>query len=118
MIKRFWNRGTKQKIILIVLGLILLFVLFILRDDYQPFLLFLRKYLFVLLLIFGILFFGIRAFRRTASTGKKILKGLLTLASVALIYVILFTVGMYDYMQTYNVFNSMNLQEMAEYYDF
>ena len=65
MLKRFWNRGTKQKIILILVGLILFCALFILRDDYQPFLLFLRKYLFVLLVFGAILYFGIRSFRRT-----------------------------------------------------
>lgn len=114
MLKRFWNRGTKQKIILVILGLVLICALFILRDDYQPFLLFLRKYLFVLIVFFVILFFGIRSFRKTASTPKKLLKGFLTLASVVLIYVVLFTIGMYEYMQTYNVFNNMNLQEIAE----
>jgi len=114
MLKRFWNRGTKQKIILILVGLILFCALFILRDDYQPFLLFLRKYLFVLLVFGAILYFGIRSFRRTVSTPKKLLKVFLTLASVSLIYIILFTMGMYEYMQTYNVYNSMKLQEIAE----
>lgn len=114
MLKRFWNRGTKQKIILIIIGLILFCVLFILRDDYQPFLLFLRKYLFILLLFSIILFFGIRAVRKTVSTPKKLLKGFLTLASVVLIYVMLWPVGMYEYMQTYNVYKNMNLQEISE----
>lgn len=113
MLKRFWNRGTKQKIILIVVGFILLCALFILRDEYQPFLLFLRKYFFILLVISAILFFGIRSFRKTASTPKKLLKGFLTVASVALIYVMLWPVGMYEYMQTYNVYNNMNLQEIS-----
>ncbi|MGH1383389.1 hypothetical protein [Kordia sp.] len=114
MLKRFWNRGTKQKIILIIIGLILFCVLFILRDDYQPFLLFLRKYLFILLLFSVILYFGIRAVRKTVSTPKKLLKGFLTLASVVLIYVMLWPVGMYEYMQTYNVYKNMNLQEISE----
>ncbi|MEM6718062.1 MAG: hypothetical protein AAF611_01980 [Bacteroidota bacterium] len=114
MLKRYWNRGTKQKIILVVVGLILICALFILRDDYQPFLLFLRKYLFVLILFFAISFVGIRSLRKTVSTPKKVLKGVLTLASVALLYVFFFTIGMYEYMQTYNVFNNMNLQEIAE----
>lgn len=114
MLKRYWNRGKKQKFIIILLGLILFCALFILRDDYQPFLLFLRKYLFVLVLFGVILFFGLRWFRKTASTGKKLLRGFVTLASVALIYVFFFTIGMYEYMQTYNVFNNMNLQEIAE----
>ncbi|WP_420574825.1 hypothetical protein [Kordia sp.] len=114
MLKRFWNRGTKQKIILIITGLIVFCALFILRDDYQPFLLFLRKYLFILLLFILIIYFGIRSFRKAASALKKVFRGILTLASIALIYVMLWNVGMYDYMQTYNVFNDMNLQEIAK----
>ncbi|WP_046758429.1 hypothetical protein [Kordia jejudonensis] len=114
MLKRYWKRGTKQKTILIIIGLIIFSALFILRDDYQPFLLFIRKYFFILLLFVGILYVGIRSFRKAANVLKKVFKGILTLASIALIYVLLWNVGMYDYMQTYNVFNDMNLQEISE----
>ena len=114
MLKRYWNRGVKQKIILIIIGLIVFSALFILRDDYQPFLLFLRKYLFVLLLFVGIIYVGIRSFRKAATALKKVFKAILTLASVALIYVLFWNVGMYDYMQTYNVFTNMNLQEISK----
>lgn len=114
MLKRYWNRGTKQKIILIVIGLIVFSALFILRDDYQPFLLFLRKYLFILFLFAAILYVGIRSFRKATNALKKIFKAILTLASIALIYVLLWNVGMYNYMQTYNVYNNMNLQEISE----
>ena len=51
MLKRYWKRGTKQKFNTIILILIVLFFLFILRDDYQPVLLFVRKFIFVILLI-------------------------------------------------------------------
>jgi hypothetical protein len=114
MIKRFWNRGAKQKIILIIVGLIVLSTLFILRDDYQPFLLFLRKYLFILLLFVAIIYFGIKSFRKATTVLKKIFRGILTIASIALIYILLWNVGMYDYIQTYNVFNDMNMQEISE----
>ncbi len=114
MLKRFWNRGAKQKIILIIIGLIVFSALFILRDDYQPFLLFLRKYLFILLLFTAIIYFGIRSFRKAANALKKVFKAILTLASIVLIYVLFWNIGMYDYMQTYNVFNDMNLQEISK----
>ena len=114
MLKRYWNRGGKQKFILILIGLIIFCALFILRDDYQPLLLFIRKYFFVLLLFVGILYLGVRSFRKATNALKKVFKAILTLASIALIYVILWNVQMYDYMQTYNVFKDMNLQEMSE----
>ena len=69
MIKRYWKRGLKQKIMVIGVGIVVLLSLFILRDDYQPLLLFLRKYIFVVLLSLTVLFFGIRQFRRSPSAG-------------------------------------------------
>ena len=114
MLKRYWNRGTKQKIILIIVGLIAFGALFFLRDDYQPLLLFLRKYLFVLLLFTLIIYLGIKSFRRATSALKKIFRAILTVASIALIYVLLWNVGMYNYLQTYNVFKDMNLQEISK----
>ena len=73
MLKRYWKRGAKQKTILIILGLIVFGALFFLRDDYQPFLLFLRKYLFIILLCVGIIYIGIKSFRKGTSAVKKIL---------------------------------------------
>ena len=71
MIKRYWQKGGKQKRNLIIFGFILLIALFILRDDYQPALLFLRKYIFIILVSFAVLLFGLRSFRKSASTGKR-----------------------------------------------
>jgi hypothetical protein len=65
-------------------------------------------------LFIAILYFGIRSFRRASNALKKVFKGIITLASIALIYVLFWNVGMYDYMQTYNVFNDMDLQEISE----
>mgnify|MGYP000232883769 CR=1 FL=1 len=44
MIKSYWQKGKKQKRIVVIGGIILVLLLFFLRDDYQPALLFLRKY--------------------------------------------------------------------------
>ncbi|TBN06464.1 DUF308 domain-containing protein [Hyunsoonleella flava] len=114
MIKNYWNKGKKQKTITIIVGLIVLISLFVLRDDYQPALLFVRKFIFVILLSGIILFFGLRKFRRSASTGGRL--GIL--AVLALFFGLLYVVGwhfkMYDYMKTYNVFNHLNKVEINE----
>ncbi|WP_248723039.1 hypothetical protein [Seonamhaeicola sp. ML3] len=114
MIKSYWSKGPKQKRITIILGLILLILLFVLRDDYQPFLLFLRKYIFIILLSGLVLLFGLRKFRKTASTGGRL--GILGI--LLLFFGVLYAVGwhfkMYDYMKTYNVFNSLNRVEIGE----
>ena len=114
MIKRYWQKGRKQKIITIIVGFVLLLALFILRDDYQPFLLFLRKYIFILLLSFIVLFFGVRKFRRLASTGKRLgVLGLLILY-FGVLYVMGWHFKLYDYMKTYNVFKNLNRIEINE----
>ncbi len=114
MIKRYWNKGGKQKRIVIFLLLVLLIALFVLRDGYQPFLLFIRKYIFLLLLTVAVLFLGIRKFRKTSGAGKR----LFTLSGVIIFFGILYVVGwhfkMYDYLKTYNVFNNLNKLEINE----
>ncbi|ULC58335.1 hypothetical protein MBM09_10420 [Flaviramulus sp. BrNp1-15] len=114
MIKNYWNKGKKQKTITIIVALILLIALFVLRDDYQPALLFIRKYIFIILLSAIVLFFGLRKFRGSASTGGRL--GILAL--LLIFFGILYAVGwhfkMYDYMKTYNVFNNLNRVEINE----
>jgi hypothetical protein len=114
MLKKYWQKGSKQKRNLIILGIILIGLLFFLRDDYQPALLFFRKFIFIILLCFSALFFGLRKFRKLASTGKRI--GVLGILAVffGLIYYIGFHSKMYSYMQTYNVFNDLNRIEIVE----
>jgi hypothetical protein len=114
MIKSYWNKGKKQKGITIFIGLVLLIVLFVLRDDYQPALLFVRKYLFIILISLLVLIFGLRKFRKTASTGGRL--GILALLIVffGMLYVVGWHYKMYDYMKTYNVFNSLNKVEINE----
>lgn len=114
MIKAYWNKGKKQKVRAIIIALVLLIGLFVLRDDYQPALLFVRKYIFVILLSAIVLFFGLRKFRNSVSTGSRL--GILALLIV--FFGILYFVGwhfkMYDYMKTYNVFNNLNRVEINE----
>jgi len=114
MLKSYWQKGSKQKRNLIILGIFLIGLLFFLRDDYQPALLFFRKFIFIILLCFIVLFFGLRKFRKTASTGSRLgILGILTLFFGALYY-IGFHSKMYSYMQTYNVFNDLNRIEIVE----
>ncbi|MFY0714700.1 hypothetical protein J1D01_13570 [Seonamhaeicola sp. NFXS20] len=114
MLKNYWNKGRKQKRNTIVLGLILIIILFVLRDDYQPALLFIRKFIFIILLSGLVLFFGLRKFRKTSSTGSR----LVVLGALIIFFGILYVVGwhfkMYDYMKTYNVFNNLNRIEINE----
>ncbi|WP_452220713.1 hypothetical protein [Lacinutrix salivirga] len=114
MIKNYWNKGGKQKRIVVILTLILLIALFVLRDDYQPALLFVRKYIFIILLSAILLFFGLRKFRSSASTGNRI--GILVLLIVffGALYIIGWQTKMYDYMKTYNVFNNLNKVEIDD----
>lgn len=60
------------------------------------------------------MFFGLRKFRKTPSSGKRM--GILAL--LAIFFGILYVVGwhfkMYDYMKTYNVFNNLNRIEINE----
>ncbi len=114
MIKNYWKKGKKQKVIVVILAILLLAALFFLRDDYQPALLFVRKYIFIILLSVLALFFGLRKFRKSESTGKRF--GILAL--LILFFGLLYFAGwhfkMYDYMKTYNVFTDLNKIEVNE----
>ncbi len=114
MIKRYWQRGRKQKTITIAGVFILLLLLFLLRDDYQPVLLFLRKYFFILLVCAVVLFFGLRRFRNSLSAGRR----LLTLLMIGVFFGILYLVGwhldMYAYMKTYSAYQNLNRTELSE----
>ncbi|WP_405571432.1 hypothetical protein [Winogradskyella sp. Asnod2-B02-A] len=114
MIKNYWNKGGKQKGITIFVILLLLVLLFFFRDDYQPVLLFIRKYIFIILVSVILLFFGLRKFRKSANVGSRL--GILALLIVffGLLYLVGWHYKMYDYMKTYNVFNSLNKVEINE----
>jgi len=114
MIKKYWQKGIKQKVITSILTLVLLVILLVLRDDYQPFLLFLRKYIFIILLCAIVLFFGLRKFRSSASSGRRIVILIGLLAFFSLLYAVGWHFKMYDYMKTYRVFNNLNKVEINE----
>lgn len=114
MIKSYWKKGAKQKRNVILIGLLLLVLLFVLRDDYQPALLFFRKYIFIVLLSLIVLFFGLRKFRNYPSTGGRLLILIGLIAFFGLIYVLGWHLKMYDYLKTYNVFNDLNKVEINE----
>lgn len=114
MIKTYWNKGSKQKRNVILLLVVILGLLFFLRDDYQPALLFFRKFIFIIILCGTVLFLGIRKFRKTASTGSRLgILGLMIVFFGALYYVGI-SLGMYNYIKTYNVFNDLNRIEIVE----
>lgn len=114
MIKRYWNKGFKQKLITIILTVVLLLALFILRDDYQPALLFLRKYVFIILVCLVVLFLCIRSFRKSASSGGRVLILFFMLAFFGLLYLVGYDMGMYRYMKTYAVFQNLDIEEVNE----
>lgn len=114
MIKSYYKKGKKQKSIVILGAIVLILLLFFLRDDYQPALLFLRKYVFIILLCVAFLWLTLTKFRSAASTGKRIL----ILIGIAVFFATLWFFGLklnlYNYMQTYNVFNNLNLEQLDE----
>ena len=114
MIKNYWKRGRKQKTITVVATLVLILLLFFLRDDYQPLLLFIRKYIFVILVIALVSFFGLQRFRNTASTGGRLAILGLLIVFFGFLYLFGWHYKMYDYMKTYNVFNHLNRVEINE----
>ena len=114
MIKRYWQKGTKQKAIIIVLALVLLIVLFVTRDDYQPALLFIRKYIFLMLLGTIFTIFMVSRFRRTPSTGKRLLYLLGIAAYFGAGWYFGTKLGLYHFMKSYNIFTDLNKTEIHE----
>jgi len=114
MIKNYWNKGVKQKGMTILVGLLIVMALFFLRDDYQPALLFLRKFIFLILLSVLVLFLGLRTFRNSASSLKRIVILIGMLVFFGAIYFVGFQMKFYDYMKTYNVFKNLNKVEISD----
>ncbi len=114
MLKQYWRKGRKQRVITIITIIVLVILLFILRDDYQPVLLFFRKYIFIILLSLIVLILGLRSFRKSPSTGKRLGILALLIGFFAFLYVIGWHLKLYDYMKTYNVFNQLNRVELQE----
>ncbi len=114
MIKRYWKKGFKQKLIVVLASLLLLTLIFIHRDDFQPILLFIRKFLFIILVVLLVLFIGIRSFRKSVSAMKRFFVFLFMVVIFGAMYIIGVHYKMYDYMKTYNVFKDLNLVEINE----
>ncbi|WP_407323903.1 hypothetical protein R5O24_14200 [Tenacibaculum maritimum] len=114
MIKKYWQKGGKEKRRVVLLSFLILVTLFILRDDYQPLLLFFRKYIFMLLLSITVLILGIRNFRKTSNLGKRILILGGSIFFISFLYIVGWHFKMYDYMKTYNVFNHLNKIQINE----
>jgi hypothetical protein len=114
MLKRIWNRGKKQKILLILFFIVLLLVLFILRDDYQPVLLFIRKYIFMLLIIFTVLYFAWKKIRKAKSNLKRLIIFGFVLLFFGVLYLVSAKTGMYAFMQKYNIYKNLDLTEIAK----
>lgn len=114
MIKNYWNKGRKQKKIVVIGTIILVLLLFFMRDDYQPVLLFLRKFIFLILLGGLFLWFMLSRFRNALSAGKRVV----ILLGIVLFFGILWFFGwkieLYQYMQTYNVYKNLNIEELEE----
>ncbi|GAB5563150.1 MAG: hypothetical protein Wins2KO_02130 [Winogradskyella sp.] len=114
MIKNYWKKGAKQKRITLFVGLLILVLLFFFRDDYQPLLLFIRKYIFIIIVCLLVLTLGLRKFRKTASTaGRLAILGIL-IVFFGILYFLGWNQGLYDYMKTYNVYNNLNRVEIDD----
>ncbi len=114
MIKNYWKRGKKQKRIVIISSFILLLLLFFLRDDYQPALLFVRKYLFIILVGLLFLTFMIFRFRNAVGVGKRILYLVGIVAFFGFFWFVGWKIQLYEYMQLYNVYRNLDLVELNE----
>jgi hypothetical protein len=114
MIKKYWQRGAKQKRIVVIGIFVFLILLFFLRDDYQPALLFLRRYVFLILLAGVFLLFTISKFRSALSSGKRVLILIGIIAFFTLGWFLGWKVELYKFMQSYNVYKNLNLIEINE----
>jgi len=114
MLKQYWNKGKKQKRIIIIGSILLLLLLFFLRDDYQPGLLFVRKYIFIILLSIAFLWFTISKFRNAPSAGRRILILIGIIAFFAFGWFIGWKNEFYSYLQSYNIYKHLNRVELEE----
>jgi len=114
MIKRYWQKGRKQKVITVLSVLVLLILIFVMRDDYQPALLFLRKFIFIILVAILFLVFTLSKFRRAPSTGRRLLILVGIIAFFTTGWYFGFRLHLYQFMQSYNIFNDLNRVEIHE----
>jgi hypothetical protein len=114
MLKRIWNKSLKGKIYLIVLFTIGLVTLFILRDDFQPYMLFLRKYIFIILLVLFVFVLSIWKIRKSDSSTGRIGIFVFMVLFFGLLYFVGAKTGMYAFMQKYNIYKNLDLTEITK----
>ncbi len=113
MLKRYWNKSAKSKLTLIILVIILGLTLFILRDDIQPYFLFVRKYIFIILLVVGLLYLFIRKIRNSESSLGRIVSFFVMLLLFGILYFVGAKTGMYAFMQKYNIYKNLDLTQIT-----
>ena len=114
MLKRIWNRSLKAKIMLTLLFGILFFTLFVLRDDFQPYLLFLRKYIFIILVSLLVFILTFRKIRKSEGFMGKIVPFILMALFFGILYFVGAKTGMYAFMQKYNIYKNLDLTEVTK----
>lgn len=114
MLKNYWKQSGKYKVIIILITLLLVFVLFFFRDDYQPALLFFRKYIFPITLSVLVLVTGLWQFRKAVSGSKRIGILVAMLVFFSALYLVGWQLKMYDYLKSYNVFNDLDKVKINE----
>ncbi len=114
MLKRIWNRSRKSKILVTVFFLILFTTLFIMRDDFQPYLLFVRKYIFIILLILLVLLLSLRKIRKSDSNSGRFITLIMMVLFFGILYFVGARTGMYAFMQKYNIFKNLELTEITK----
>jgi len=114
MLKRIWNKSLKSKIFLILLFGIIFLTLFILRDDFQPYILFVRKYIFIILLVLLVFILSLRKIRKTDSNSTRFGTLIFMIVFFGLLYYIGAQTGMYAFMQKYNIYNDLDLTEITK----
>jgi len=114
MLKRIWNRSLKGKIYLIIIFTIILLTFFILRDDFQPYMLFVRKYIFIILLVLLVFIFSFRRIRKSDSNSTRIGTFIFMVVFFGLLYFVGAKTGMYAFMQKYNIYKNLDLTEITK----
>lgn len=114
MIKRIWNKSLKGKLLILLFFTIIFLTIFILRDDFQPYILFLRKYIFLILLSILVLIISIRKMRKSDSVGGKFTPIIVMALFFGLLYFIGSKTGMYAFMQKYNIYKNLDLTEITK----
>jgi len=113
MLKRIWNKSLRSKIVLSLFFGLLFLLLFIVRDDFQPSILFVRKYIFIILLVAFIAMRFIRKLRKPIHANIKLKAFIFMLVILSALYYIGVNTGMYSFMQKYAIYKNLDLTEIT-----